>query len=115
MNPLLIDVVLVAALTAALAFSSRLFGPPSVMTGDKGLPYETGMRPFGQASGRMWVSYFRFAVLFVVFDVDLAFLVPWVLMRGSLTFESVAAITVFIGLVSFTLAYLWKRGALECD
>ena len=58
--------------------------------------------------------YWRFAVLFVVFDVDLAFLLPWALTRGAVTAGQLAAMTIFVGLLGFMLAYFWRKGALEC-
>jgi NADH:ubiquinone oxidoreductase subunit 3 (subunit A) len=62
----------------------------------------------------MTVLYHRFAVLFVVFDVDLAFLLPWALNRRSLDAAALSAITVFALLVLLMLAYFWRKGALEC-
>ena len=108
-----INFFLVAGLVAVLTFASPLLGARRTMEGDKGLPYETGMRPMEHAAGGMWVSYFRFAVLFVIFDVDLAFLVPWVLLRGSVDLAMMISLSVFVGLVAFTLAYLWRKGALQ--
>ena len=62
----------------------------------------------------MTVLYHRFAVLFVVFDVDLAFLLPWALNRPALNLVSMTAITFFTLIVLFMLAYFWRKGALEC-
>ena len=62
----------------------------------------------------MTVSYWRYAVLFVVFDVDLAFLLPWALSRPILDLTSMLAITGFIALVLLMLAYFWRKGVLEC-
>ena len=112
---LLIDVLLVAALVAALASSSRLLGPVTRAEGDHGLPFETGLRPLEAAVERMSVPYIKFAVLFVVFDVDLAFLLPWVSARGRLDLGMMFALTAFVGLVALTLAYVWRKGMLECE
>ncbi|MBI5242922.1 MAG: NADH-quinone oxidoreductase subunit A [Elusimicrobia bacterium] len=112
---LIINFLLVLALVAGMTFASPLFGPKRKLSGEKGVPYETGMPPYGAPYGRMTVSYYRFAVLFVVFDVDLAFLLPWVLLRRSLSLEAMLSMTVFLGLIALTLAYLWRKGALECD
>ncbi|HBL18828.1 MAG: hypothetical protein A2X36_06495 [Elusimicrobia bacterium GWA2_69_24] len=110
-----INAAVVLALAVGMTFASSILGPAKTLKGQKGLEYETGMPPFGAPYGRTVVSYYRYAVLFVVFDVDLAFLVPWVLMRDSLDGTAMAAITVFLGLVGLMLAYLWRKGALECD
>ena len=112
---LIINALIVLALAAGMTFASPLFGPARKLPGEKGMPFETGMPPYGAPYGRMSVSYCRFAVLFVVFDVDLAFLIPWVLLRRALSLEAMISMSVFLGLIGLTLAYLWIKGALECD
>ncbi len=111
---LLIDVILVALLVAAFNFSSTLLGPRRRLVGERGLPYETGMPPLDSASDRMSVAYVRFAVLFVIFDVDLAFLLPWIGARRELDLAMMVSVTVFLGLIGLMLAYVWRKGALEC-
>ena len=111
----LINILLVGGLVFAFSNASILFGPKRRLEGDKGMPYETGMPPLSARLERMWVSYYRYAVLFVIFDVDLAFLVPWVLLRRSLDLVAMISLSAFIFLVGLTLAYLWRKGALELD
>ena len=110
---LLIDLALVALLAFAFSKASVLLGPRRKLVGQKGAPYETGMPTFGYAGERMTASYYRFAVLFVVFDIDLALLLPWVLNRGRLTLAAMESVTVFLALIGLTLAYVWRKGALE--
>jgi len=110
-----LDLMLSAALVFVFASAGRWFGPRGVKhEGDAGLPYETGMPPLAPAGEHMGVLYYRFAVLFVVFDVDLAFLLPWALNRSALDLPMMCALTVFVGLIGFMLAYFWRKGALEC-
>jgi len=111
---LAINAALILAVTALFANAGRLFGPRPVHFGDADLPYETGLPPVAPAYDRMTVLYWRFAVLFVVFDVDLAFFLPWALSGPSLTLGSMAAITAFTGMLLLMLAYFWRKGALEC-
>lgn len=108
-----INLAVVAALVTAFWYSSVLLGPRRKLQGDKSLPYETGMPPIQPAAAGMTVSYHRFAVLFVIFDVDLAFLAPWVLLRDRLTLGAMISVSVFLALVGLTLAYVWKKGVLE--
>lgn len=112
------NVLAVLALVAVFSVSGRvsawLFNEKATHEGDGYLPYETGLAPIAPAYGRMSVLYYRFAVLFVVFDVDLAFVLPWALNRGALGLEQAVAFSVFIGLVGLMLAYFWRKGALEC-
>ncbi len=109
-----VNALMVLAVVLAFANSGRLLGPKPVHEGDFDVPYETGMPPIEPASERMAVLYYRFAVLFVVFDVDLAFLLPWALNRPVLDAQMMAAVTFFVGAVGLMLAYLWRRGVLEC-
>lgn len=111
---LLIDVLLVAGITALIASLSVLFGPRRVLEGDRGLPYETGLPPLDSAFKPTSVLYVRFALLFVIFDVELAFLLPAVNL-GHLDLGAMAALTVFVALVGLMLAYVWRKGILECS
>ena len=113
--PLALNLILAAVLAAVFSSLSVLLGPSRLLDKDKGLPYETGMPPFESAAGRMSVLYHRFAVLFVVFDVDLALLIPMVLLRDRLTLEAMWSMTLFLFLISLTLVYVWRKGALELD
>jgi NADH-quinone oxidoreductase subunit A len=109
-----LNVLMVLALALVFSNSGRFLGPRPVHEGDAELPYETGEVPFRSAAGHMAVLYYRFAVLFVVFDVDLAFLLPWALNRSTATLGQLASVTFFAAIVAFMLAYLWKKGVLEC-
>lgn len=111
---LFINFAVVLAITGLFANAGKLFGPKSKHRGDADMPYETGLPPLSPAHERMTVLYHRFAVLFVVFDVDLAFLLPWALNRHSLDAAAMGAITFFTVTVLFMLAYFWRKGVLEC-
>lgn len=111
---LLVNALAVALLVGVFANSGKLLGPRSRREGDADMPYETGLPPLSPANENMTVLYWRFAVLFVVFDVDLAFLLPWALSRPALDAVTLAAITGFTALVLFMLAYFWRKGILEC-
>ena len=111
---LAVNFLVVLAITGLFTNAGKLFGPKSVREGDADMPYETGLPPLSSAHERMTVLYHRFAVLFVVFDVDLAFLLPWALNKPGLDAVSMAAITGFTLTVLFMLAYFWRKGALEC-
>ena len=111
---LAVNCAAVLAITGLFANAGKLFGPKSVREGDADMPYETGLPPLSPAHERMTVLYHRFAVLFVVFDVDLAFLLPWALNKPTLDAASLAVITFFTSTVLLMLAYFWRKGVLEC-
>ena len=111
---LLADLAVVLALVVAFSCAGTLLGPRSKREGDALEPYETGMRPIASAAPRMSPMFLRYAVLFVVFDVDLAFLLPWALSRPALSLPLAVSAPLFTGLVGFMLVYFWRKGALEC-
>lgn len=108
------NLLAVLAIVSLFASAGRLFGPRSKHEGDADMPYETGLPPLSAGHERMTALYWRYAVLFVVFDVDLALLLPWALARPALDAAALSAVTVFTFLVLFMLAYFWRKGVLEC-
>ena len=112
---LIVNAVVVLGLLLIFANAGRILGPKGRKHAEQyAMPYETGMPPIAPALDRMSVLYYKFAVLFVVFDVDLAFLLPWALNRPALSLAMMISVTVFVALIGLMLAYLWRRGVLEC-
>jgi len=111
---LILNLALVLAVVAFLSNAGRLLGPAPKHEGDAQMPYETGLPPLAPAGHQMVALYWRFAVLFVVFDVDLAFLLPWALIRPALSGQALAGVSAFSALLVFMLAYFWRKGSLSC-
>jgi len=116
----LIALLIFAAGTAAviLAFSA-LIGRRAAPDG-RAIPYECGLDPAARAGRRIPVKFFLVAVLFLIFDVEVALLVPWAAaFRGGLAAGEGPALAVelaaFVGLLAVALAYAWSRGALEWE
>ncbi|MBI5624794.1 MAG: NADH-quinone oxidoreductase subunit A [Elusimicrobia bacterium] len=112
---LLFNVLLVGATVAAFLLAGWFLGPRPKHQGDAELPYETGLKPLSEPGRAMAALYWRYAVLFVAFDVDLALLMPWALTRPVLELSLMVSVTVFIGLLAFMLLYFWRKGTLECN
>jgi NADH-quinone oxidoreductase subunit A len=81
----------------------------------KMLPFECGNPPSGDARGRFSVKFYLIAILFVLFDVEAAFLFPWAVIYEDLGLAGLTSMTVFAVILGFGLVYVWKRGALEWD
>lgn len=92
----------------------HLFGPrrPSER---KALPYESGMTPFGPGTRRMPVRFYMVAVLFILFDVEVIFFLPWAVAFRKLGLFGVLEMLVFIGILVIGFVYAWKKGALEWE
>ncbi|MFA6317584.1 MAG: NADH-quinone oxidoreductase subunit A [Elusimicrobiota bacterium] len=111
---LIFALLLVGASVAAFTAAGWLLGPRPEHEGDAELPYETGVRPASEPGWGLAALYWRYAVLFVAFDVDLALLLPWALNRPVLDLNLMVSVTLFVGLLGFMLLYFWRKGTLEC-
>jgi NADH-quinone oxidoreductase subunit A len=89
------------------------FLQPRRQTSEKLSTYECGMEPIGRAWVQFKASYFLYALVFVVFDVETVFLYPWAVQFRSLGLFAVVEMLVFMGILLIGLAYAWKKGALE--
>ena len=106
-------ILLVVGFVASTLVLARLIAPSRKSSRAKGLNYETGevtvtdpWRPFP-------VRYYVFALLFLVFDVEAAFLFPWAVVYRSLGLYGFVEMVIFVLILGVGLAYAWKKGALE--
>ena len=91
-----------------------LFGPRRP-TYRKSQPYESGMEPYGPGTRRMSVRYYLVAVLFILFDIELIFFLPWAIVFRKLGAGGLAGMFLFIGVLLVGYIYAWKKGALEWE
>ncbi|HYL86167.1 MAG TPA: NADH-quinone oxidoreductase subunit A [Candidatus Angelobacter sp.] len=116
--PVLIYAVLVMAFPAVTLVLAKLIRPGSTSVGPKLEPYECGVVPEGDARGRYSVRFYIIAMLFVVFDVETMFLIPWaILYRGWVIAHTglfaLVSMFVFLGILLVGYVWLYKKGALE--
>ncbi|MBE3562214.1 MAG: NADH-quinone oxidoreductase subunit A [Hydrogenibacillus schlegelii] len=104
--------VLAVALPVVAFTMSRLLRPHHFYR-EKGETYESGTQPLGTSWVRFRVKYYRFALLFVLFDVETLFLYPWAVVYDRLGWFAVAEMAVFLFLLVFGLVYAWRKGVLE--
>jgi NADH-quinone oxidoreductase subunit A len=110
--PIGIMLLLAAGFVAVSLVASRLVRPNNP-TAAKLDPYESGIVPETEPVQRFPVKFYLVAMLFVIFDVEIIFLFAWASIYDSLGWYGVAAIFIFTFFVAETLAYVWKRGALD--
>ena len=82
---------------------------------EKNSSYECGFAPFNDSRAPFDVRYYLVAILFIVFDLETAFLVPWAVMFRKLGWYGMAAMGIFLGLLTIGFIYEWKKGALEWE
>jgi NADH-quinone oxidoreductase subunit A len=99
-------------LAAALIFSRLIQskGQPGI---DKYIPYECGEVPEGSAWIRFNIRFYVFALIFIIFDVEIVFLLPWAVVFKRLGLFAFIEGLIFIGILIVGLAYVWKKGDLE--
>lgn len=92
-------------------FGTRLLAPyyPDAI---KTTPYECGEIPFGSAWTRFNVGYYVFALLFLIFDVEVIFFFPWAVVLKEVGYLALIEGGLFLGVLVFGLAFAWKKGYL---
>jgi NADH-quinone oxidoreductase subunit A len=88
---------------------------PTKRTAVKSAPYESGIDPLGSPRERFSVKFYVVAILFIVFDVETVFLVPWAVVMREVGLPGFVAAVIFIFILTVGLIYEWKKGALEWD
>ena len=112
--PVVSLLVLSIAVSFLIVFMSRLLGPFRP-TARKLAPYESGMQPFGAAIRRIPVKFYRVAVLFILFDIEVIFFLPWAVVFRDLRVYGLVVMGVFFFVLTVGFVYEWMVGGLEWD
>lgn len=121
MDQILLDYLPIAVLIGIGIFFAVLLPSLSVSLGpkppkDRNLaPYESGMVAIGEAQRRLPVKFYRIAVLFILFDVDIILLVPWAVAFRKLGVYGLVAMLIFMVMFILGDAWVWKKGVLEWE
>ena len=78
-------------------------------------PYESGMIPLGNTRERFSIKFYMIAILFIVFDIEVVFLIPWAVWFRKLGLFGFVEMIIFIAILMVGFVYIWKKGALEWD
>lgn len=116
--PVLIFLGVAAGLAVALLGLGNILGRLGVRhRGDpeKLSPYECGFEAFEDTRARFDVRYYLVAILFIVFDLEIAFLFPWAVSMSETGTTGLIAMGIFLFILVVGFAYEWKKGALEWD
>ena len=111
-----LSILIMIALGAGFALISVLLSNvlgPSKPTPEKLAPYECGMPPVGDARERQSVKFYLVAMIFLLFDIEVAFLYPWAMALRDLGWPGFAQVVLFILLLLFGYVYVWRKGALD--
>jgi NADH-quinone oxidoreductase subunit A len=88
---------------------------PNKPDSEKNSPYECGFEAFEDARMKFDVRYYLVAILFILFDLEIAFLFPWAVVLKEIGLAGFVAMMVFLGVLVIGFIYEWMKGALEWD
>jgi len=116
--PILIFLVVAASIAAVLLalgtglgrYFSRCYGDQAKLS-----PYECGFEAFEDTRMKFDVRYYLVAILFIVFDLEIAFLFPWAVALGRIGLGGLIAMGIFLAILVVGFIYEWRKGALEWD
>ena len=110
--PVLIQIVVAIGVAGAMIGLSAILGR-RVKDSVKSSPYESGMKPIGNARERFSVRYYLVAMVFILFDIEAIFLYPWAVIYRQLKLFAFFEMLLFILIVFCGFFYIWKKGVLD--
>lgn len=112
--PILIFLGIAVALAIVMVVIPFIIAPKRPDT-EKLSPYECGFEPFNDARSRFDIRFYLVAILFIIFDLEIAFLFPWAVALKEIGVMGFWSMMAFLGLLTIGFIYEWKKGALEWE
>jgi NADH-quinone oxidoreductase subunit A len=112
--PIMIFLGVSAGLGVALVAIGSILGPKRANP-EKLSPYECGFEAFEDSRMQFDVRYYLVAILFIIFDLEIAFLFPWAIVLDVIGVFGVIAMSIFLAILVIGFWYEWKKGALEWE
>jgi NADH-quinone oxidoreductase subunit A len=116
--PVLIFLVISGALGVILLATGGILGQllgERAPDSEKNSPYECGFEAFEDTRSKFDVRYYLVAILFIIFDLEIAFFIPWALVLDKLGVFGLIAMTIFVVELVIGFFFIWKKGALEWE
>ncbi len=112
--PILIFII-VGLVLGAIMMAMGFMLSPARPDSEKLSPYECGFEAFEDSRMKFDVRYYLVAILFIIFDLEIAFLFPWAIVLHKIGMFGFVAMSVFLGILVVGFIYEWKKGALEWE
>ena len=112
--PILIFLIVAIGLTLVMLGASFFLGKQNPDS-EKLSPYECGFEAFDDARRQFDVRFYLVSILFIIFDLEVAFLFPWAVSLGSIGMLGFWSMMIFLGVLTVGFIYEWKKGALEWE
>ena len=116
--PILVQIIMAAGLAAVILVASTIFGQRGRSAPGRDTAYECGIPSEGRTAIRFSIKFYVVAMLFILFDIEIVFLIPWVLVFRDFIAAGIpilAPVLFFLGVLVVGLLYEYKKGALEWD
>ena len=112
--PILIFMFITLLMGSVFIVLGKLLGP-SRPDAEKNSPYECGFEAFEDSRMKFDVRYYLVAILFIIFDLEIAFLFPWAIVLDQIGTFGLVAMGIFLGVLVIGFIFEWKKGALEWE
>jgi NADH-quinone oxidoreductase subunit A len=112
--PILMFLGIATGMAAMTMIASQLIGRQKPDP-EKNSAYECGFEPFDDARGKFDVRFYLVAILFIIFDLEVAFLFPWAVSLGGIGMLGFWSMVIFLGVLTVGFIYEWNKGALEWE
>jgi NADH-quinone oxidoreductase subunit A len=112
--PILVFLAIAIVLAGVMVFLPLLVAKQKPDS-EKNSAYECGFDAFGDARGKFDVRFYLVAILFIIFDLEVAFLFPWAISLGAIGTAGFWSMMAFLGVLTVGFIYEWKKGALEWE
>tara|TARA_B100000029_G_scaffold445368_1_gene465731 strand:- start:493 stop:849 length:357 start_codon:yes stop_codon:yes gene_type:complete len=112
--PVLIFIIVGVVVGGAMIAAGAVLGPRRP-DADKLSPYECGFEAFEDSRMKFDVRYYLVAILFIIFDLEIAFLFPWAIVLDQIGLFGFFAMMLFLGVLVVGFIYEWRKGALEWE
>lgn len=112
--PVLLFIIVATGIGLALLLVGRVLGP-NRPDAEKLSPYECGFEAFGDSRMKVDIRYYLIAILFIMFDLEIAFLFPWAMANGTVGLVGFWTVMAFLAVLTVGFIYEWKKGALDWE
>ena len=113
--PVLIFLVIGVIVGVSMMFLGGVLLAPHRPDDAKNSPFECGFEAFEDSRLKFDVRYYLVAILFIIFDLEIAFLFPWAIVLDEIGLFGIVAMGIFLGVLVIGFIYEWKKGALEWE
>ena len=113
-SPIILFLIIALVLSCAFILVNLLLSPKNPDP-EKLSAYECGFEPFEDSRLEFDVRFYLVAILFIIFDLEIAFLFPWAISLGNIGLLGFSSMMIFLGILTVGFIYEWKKGALDWE